>query len=112
MNRQKDRAGSHRPLDNSLMFSKLLAQGLSGGERYDAVHEHFATRSYEEALQVILVALLVAIGLCAILLLSYRTQERHRRHHDIDAGRRRKRITSQRQPLSARKRSRNEFPRR
>jgi hypothetical protein len=95
---------NHRRLDKQVMLLHTLAQNLSGGQRYDAVHEHFSTRSYEEALQVILVSLLVAICLCVILLISYRAQERHRRHLDLDAGRRRKRITSPRQTIASKRR--------
>lgn len=56
------------------MLIELLAQALSPGERIEALHGHFSTRSTWDSLQVIYVTAIIAVVLCAVLLLLNRVQ--------------------------------------
>ncbi len=54
------------------MFRTILAQAVNPAQRLNAVHEHFMQRSTSDGMRVIFVTLVVAVGLCAVLLLMGR----------------------------------------
>ena len=56
------------------MLIELLAQVLSPGERIEALHGHFSTRTGWDGLQVVYVTAIIAVVLCAVLLLLSRIQ--------------------------------------
>jgi hypothetical protein len=57
------------------MWTYLLAQTLTSGERIEAVHGHFSSRTGADGLQVLYATLIVAVLLCVVLVLLNRVQQ-------------------------------------
>jgi len=82
------------------MLAQLLAQLLGPGDRIDAVHTHFDSRSSSDGLSVMFTTLALALLLCAVLVLLHRVQRaRQRREEQAGAERRRDLTASPTQKL-------------
>lgn len=64
------------------MWVHLLAQTMSPGERIGALHDHFASRTTADGLQVLYTTLIVAVLLCAVLVLLHRIQQANERRRE------------------------------
>ena len=80
------------------MLIELLAQALSPGERIEALHGHFSTRSAWEGLQVVYVTAIIAVVLCAALLLLSRVQRAKAQREERARDKRRRARTARPEP--------------
>ena len=57
------------------MWMCLLAQAISPGERIEALNKHFSSRTGADGWHVLYATLIIAVLLCAVLVLLHRVQQ-------------------------------------
>ena len=76
------------------MLAQLLAQLLGPGDRIDAVHTHFDSRSSSDGLGVMFTTLALALLLCGVLVLLHRVQRGKQRREEQAGAERRRNLTA------------------
>ena len=84
--------------DTGAMLIELLAQALSPGERIEALHGHFSTRSTWDSFQVVYATAIIAVVLCAALLLLSRIQRARAQREERARDQRRRARTARPEP--------------
>ena len=81
------------------MLTMLFAQAVGSGERVGAVQSHFAGRTSQDGLRVIITALIIAVLLCVALVALNRIQQWKRRRAEAEQEKRRRALTAPRQDI-------------